>query len=409
MGEAKGVFPGRVVWVHDPTAVNQNCVPDAVGHGWFLPENNHQTVIDGMVSTALRRLTGQANDHAAWTAIFQYHNASRGKGAVDYAPGEKIFIKINATSAWAGNFNPVDLTPDAFISETSVGSVRAVLRQLVAVVGVDQKDIYVGDPLKHIYKHLYDVWHTEFPNVHYLDNSGYANLGREAVVPSTTAAIYYSDRGGILRTTSDDAPVSKDYLYTILEDADYIINIPMLKGHKRAGVTMFAKNHFGSQTRTDASHLHNGLVAPAEMPNVSRGGYGLYRIQVDLMGHSMLGKKNLVYLMDALWATDYELDVPLKWQMPPFDNSYMASVFASLDPVAIESVGYDFLRSEFTAGRIPAAGTYVQMPGVDDYLHQAADSSNWPSGIIYDPDNTCLLYTSPSPRDGLLSRMPSSA
>ena len=24
-------------------------------------------------------------------------------------------------------------------------------------------------------------------------------------------------------------------------------------------------------------------------------------------------------------------------------------------------------------------------------------------------DNTCLLYTSPSPRDGLLSRMPSSA
>src|SRR5664279_3634365 len=27
----------------------------------------------------------------------------------------------------------------------------------------------------------------------------------------------------------------------------------------------------------------------------------------------------------------------------------------------------------------------------------------------FDPDRTCLLYTSPSPRDGLLSRMPSSA
>ena len=26
-----------------------------------------------------------------------------------------------------------------------------------------------------------------------------------------------------------------------------------------------------------------------------------------------------------------------------------------------------------------------------------------------DADNSCLLYTSPSPRDGLLSRMPSSA
>ena len=29
--------------------------------------------------------------------------------------------------------------------------------------------------------------------------------------------------------------------------------------------------------------------------------------------------------------------------------------------------------------------------------------------IIGDLSNTCLLYTSPSPRDGLLSRMPSSA
>ena len=31
------------------------------------------------------------------------------------------------------------------------------------------------------------------------------------------------------------------------------------------------------------------------------------------------------------------------------------------------------------------------------------------SGVINDAKLTCLLYTSPSPRDGLLSRMPSSA
>jgi hypothetical protein len=28
------------------------------------------------------------------------------------------------------------------------------------------------------------------------------------------------------------------------------------------------------------------------------------------------------------------------------------------------------------------------MPGVDDYLHQAADIKNWPEGIVYDPDNS---------------------
>ncbi len=398
MGEARGIFPGRVVWVHDPNAVNQSCVVNAVGHAWYLPENNNQTVIDALVSTALRDLTGQTNDSAAWAALFQFHNAAVGKGAVNYVRGEKIFIKINATSAWSGNFDATDLTPNSdptspysFVTETSVGPVLSVLRQLVYVVGADQADIYVGDPLKHIYKHLYDAWHGEFPNVHYLDNSNaYISLGREPVVPSTTAIIYYSDRGTVLTDPyNNNAPVLTDYFYTILQDADYIINIPMLKGHKRAGMTMFAKDHFGSQTQVDASHLHNGLVAPAEMENgVTRGTYGLYRVQVDLMGHSMTGKKNLVFLMDALWATDFELDIPLKWQMPPFNSAYSASVFASLDPVAIESVGYDFLRSEFTANRVPAAGTFVQMPAVDDYLHQAADPANWPAGIVYDPDNT---------------------
>ena len=42
----------------------------------------------------------------------------------------------------------------------------------------------------------------------------------------------------------------------------------------------------------------------------------------------------------------------------------------------------------------------------------APEPINWASGgwTIGDPDLvTCLLYTSPSPRDGLLSRMPSSA
>ena len=31
---------------------------------------------------------------------------------------------------------------------------------------------------------------------------------------------------------------------------------------------------------------------------------------------------------------------------------------------------------------------FPQMRGADDYLHQAADSTNWPAGIKYDPDST---------------------
>ena len=44
---------------------------------------------------------------------------------------------------------------------------------------------------------------------------------------------------------------------------------------------------------------------------------------------------------------------------------------------------------------------------VDD-IFEALQNTNGASGPIY-YGYTCLLYTSPSPRDGLLSRMPSSA
>jgi Domain of unknown function (DUF362)/Secretion system C-terminal sorting domain len=391
LGIPIGIFPGRVVWIHQPNATNENCNPRAVGHAWFEAENTDQQVVDSMVSAAIRGLTGVISDSGAWNAIFRFHNTTRGRGPLGYAQGEKIFIKTNATSSWSGNFSPIDLAPNPNspyygISETSSAIVLSVMRQLVDVVGVEQTDIYVGDPMKHIYKHCYEHWHAEFPNAHYLDATGYENLGRERVVKSATARIRYSDRGTVLRSNgTTGAPIYEDSLYTVFEEATYIVNIPMLKGHKRAGITMFAKNHFGSHVRSSAAHLHNGLVAPNEEYPPTRAGYGLYRVQVDLLGHELLGRKNLLYLMDALWATDYELDAPLKWMMAPFHNDWMSSIFASLDPLAIESVGYDFLRTEFTEQR--GAGTYVQMYGTDDYLHQAADSTNWPGGISYDPEN----------------------
>jgi UDP-glucuronate decarboxylase len=44
---------------------------------------------------------------------------------------------------------------------------------------------------------------------------------------------------------------------------------------------------------------------------------------------------------------------------------------------------------------------------VDEIYNLACPAS--PIHYQFDPVKTCLLYTSPSPRDGLLSRMPSSA
>jgi hypothetical protein len=67
-------------------------------------------------------------------------------------------------------------------------------------------------------------------------------------------------------------------------------------------------------------------------------------------------------------------------------------------------VGYDFLQAEFTDERnnSDGAGQYIQMNGVEDYLHQASDPSNWPDSIL-DADGIKYPFTGYDPEgDGTL-------
>ena len=397
VGIAKGIFPGRVVWVYEPNATNEainNSYTSDHSDAYFSDLNTNQDIVDQMVEEGLLELTQESTMNTAWDAIFRYHNNQRGKGDVGYEESEIVFIKINATSSWGGNYDTADLSRinnnKYAISETAPQVVTAILRQLVNVVGVKQSDIYIGDPLKHIYKDIFKKWHGEFPDIHYLDNSNnYSGIGREGVVASTSI-IDYSDRGTILKTGDWSSaevgdPVNTDNLYTIFDEMEYMINIPTMKGHYRAGVTLFAKNHFGSHTREDAKHLHGGLVEINSDGSNRRDGYGLYRVQVDIMGHEMLGDRNLIFILDALYTSEMEVNQPDKWQKAPWSNSWTSSMFFSQDPVAIESVGFDFLYYEFDGSN--GLDAFPHYGAVDDYLHQAASSENWPVDITYDPEN----------------------
>jgi len=399
IGEAKGIYPGRVVWVWNPQATNENCTllynGDGIGDenddGWFLDKNNNQDVIDDMLSEVLKTLTAKDTDVAAWDALFKYFNqVKHGLADKGYSSGEKIFIKINATSSWGKGEDWGNITADNkkkenqyyAIAETSPQLALSVLRQLITVCGIDQSSIYVGDPMKHIYDHSYNLWANEFPNVHYVAYEG--GFGREQVIAAADPSIFYSDKQSVLDTENDA-------LYTVMEDANYMINIPTLKAHARAGITLFPKNHFGSHTRSSAFHLHPGLVAPDTGPPV-RTEMSMYRTQVDLMGHELIGKNTMLFLLDALWSGSEAVDPPTKWDLVPFNGDWTSSIFASQDIVAVESVGFDFLKAEYNGekGKVD----YPNMPGVDDYLHQAADSSWWPEGIVYDPEGDGTIMQS---------------
>jgi hypothetical protein len=89
-----------------------------------------------------------------------------------------------------------------------------------------------------------------------------------------------------------------------------------------------------------------------------------------------------------LWSGRNWDGVIEKWQMPPFNNDWTSSLFLSQDPVALESVGFDFLYTEYKDYPAAHGGkNYPLVSGVQDYIYQAADPANWPAGIKYDPSS----------------------
>ena len=384
VGIARGVFPGRVVWVWDPKSTNENCT-NLFGDGWFMEKNTDLTVVNSMLADVVKKLSGKNTIKDSWDTFFKYFNNQHGKGDVGYTEGEKIFIRTNQVSASSGTYNTTTfeiLDQKRYgMAETSPQIVLALLRQLVNDYGVKQEFISVGDPMKHMYKHFYDMLHNEFPNVTYLDSDG--KVGRTKPISSSRPVIYYSDRGSILKDggTTGNAVVY-DYYPTVITEANYVIIVPAMKAHARAGVTLNGKIHFGSNLRGSATHLHGGLVSPDKVS--TRTGYGLYRVQVDLMGHKDLGQKTLLFILDALWGGSEANDPPRKFLMAPFNNDWTSSIMVSQDQVALESVGFDFLKNEFSAGN--PFGSYPQMVGSDDHILQAADSTYWPAGFKYDPE-----------------------
>jgi hypothetical protein len=364
IGEAKGINPGRVVWVHNANATNENYDPSS-GIYWSNDANTNQTVVNTMFSQSIQSVAGKTSDTAAWNAIFHDFNKTHNRGDVGYKAGEKIVIKINFNGAGNGPAN----------INTSPQICYALLNQLINTVGVAQADISIGDPNIKFTVETYNKCHKAFPSVKY--------WGYSTVNLSTTQPFQTSD-GQV------EAYLPQAYL-----DATYMFNMPVLKKHHRAGISLCSKNHFGSLTPDlgSAFSVHYSLPCPDATGEAVNGDYGVYRIFVDFMGFKHLGAKTVLYIIDGIWSSVNWGHPPIKWRMTPFNNDWPSSIFMSQDPVAIESVGFDFLFNEFDPNHptegIPATtdkGPFPRFAGTDDFLHQAADTTKWPDDIRYAPN-----------------------
>lgn len=359
-GKGVGLSPGRVVWTHEPEAVSW----DGEGY-WWQPEHFSEAVILTMVRAGICRLSNQADAKAGWRALFQWHNMSRGKHG-GYRPGQKIAIKANMNGAGAYSNDTQGRTHESYINPILLKSLLLSLTEDGGIVPTDITVYDAGrifpDPMRRMCSS------GSLAGVHFRHRDPQGP--QDAVVDASSPVRWSHDIAG---------PVN--YLPACVTEAEYLINMASLKGHSY-GITLCGKNHFGSIINADrmrtpqAAGLHS---------YVSSSRMGAYAVLVDLMAHRHLGGKTMLYMLDGLMTAPGEsTGITLKnalWRQTPFNGHFSSSLFFSQDPVAIDSVGADFLVNEPVM--LENNSTLRRNRGMENYLHEAALIASPPSGTAY--------------------------
>lgn len=355
IGEPKGIHPGRVTWCRDVRATPW----DGKTGMWWDEGKIHQETLDAMFSKSLRALTGGGSDSEAWTRLIRWYNRNHDRGDTARQASETIAVKINLNNTYGGYGdadNDIDQSPQ---------SIRTLLRQLTGAAGFPESGIVIYDSSPNgmrraIPDRIYQPLHREFPAVRWMDCQG--KNGREN--PQwQEGAITYSSSETELGSSLPKAVV----------EATYLINFALLKGHEISGVTLCGKNHFGSIRFPQKDHPK--YVAPGKRDISSPNAL------VDLMGSPNLGGKTILYILDGLYATRTNVKGVTendRWN-GLFNGQWSASYFMSQDPVAIDSVGLDFLYAEF-GEMLGFSGAKAYPPGAvrhaDNYLVEAANGKN---------------------------------
>lgn len=364
LGKGQGINPGRVAWMHDPKATSWNGIDF-----WWKPENFDSQRILAMIRNGIGLLTGEKTPQQAWHKLFVWKNTQNGKIG-GYMPGQKLAIKVNMNGLGE---NIDDFRGQVAASYANSVLLRCLLLSLVEDGNVQTDGITVYDACRIFPDYMREMC-TE-GKLHGVKFRFRDPGGPEDAEADMQARINWAGK-------VDGFPT---WLPKCVTEADYLINVGNLKGHSW-GMTLTGKNHFGSfvnaerRTTPGAAGLHSNLIGNQ---------LGDYSVITDLMANRHLGGKTILWMLDALITAPNETGniYPYNsvWQMPPFNGHFASSLFFSQDPVAIDSVGADFLVNE------PVMKKYnselSSNHGMENYLHEAAQLDRPPSGTKYTDGN----------------------
>ncbi len=272
----------RVAWVQDDRA--------ALGWSSDFSLRVDPAVADEMMGRAVQLLTGEDTVAGAWGQIFRAHN-----GGADYQPSQQIAIKVN--------FNN---NSDMLQHNPSFQVLNALLRQLIEDVGIAPGDLILYDSSRGFLRQFSDGVAARFPDV--LNNPSNATQYNQSV---------WNTR-----------------LTRLLEDATYLINMPILRTHGAAGVSLSFKNHLGSVENPHALHFGLDGATPEESSLVT------------LNRHDLIRNKTMLVVADGIYGLrvggpDANPGSTSNGILDPYPNS----LFLSRDPVAVDSVMIDYLAS----------------------------------------------------------------
>jgi hypothetical protein len=350
LGVGRGIFPGRVAWGHNPNIASW----DGKTGFWWEDRFNNQIETDKLFSQTLLSLTNKKTEKESWDALFRFFNKTKHNIDAGYKSGENVTIKINQnnTSTHESN-NEINANPQLILS---------LLNSLINEAGIHEENITVADPSRFITNNIFDKCHTIFPKVRFVDHNG--GDGREKSTFVENGFLYSFDFPGMTKG-----------LATCFKEADYIINMAIMKGHVSQGVSLCAKNFFGCTSIENDWHKNAHCSGFSQ----NREGKRQYSVYPDFMGHKDLGEKTLLFLIDGIYSNKSVNGIPnSKWSLTPFKNQFPGSLFASQDGVAIESVVLDFALAEWSDA--------PDMMYSDHAMEEMALANNPPSGTVYDPE-----------------------
>jgi len=315
---------GRVVHVHAPSATNwdfdsaqyygRTQAPGVVGVS--------QIVVDTMVDQGVTRLLGlQASAVAeAWRLL-----------TPDYTPGTSIAIKINLNNS--PNCSSATSAIDAIAQP-----VNAVVRGLI-LRGVREQDIVIYDAIRRFPDRIYNELAYKGVQIHDAGCRGHATTWTS------------SDANATVRFFPPSGSQPNVRLSDSLINAAYLINMPIMKAHPLAGVTLGFKNHFGSTN--NPSGMHNYV-------STSYANIAQYNALVDLYSNPHIRDKTVLTIGDGIYGSRENVNSPpQRWTT--FNNQSPCSLFFATDPVAIDCVMHDLLKAERGSAQPVTSNYYLPL------------------------------------------------